>query len=114
TCTFEGTKYSDGDEWHPDPCTTCKCLLGSTICDTEECREVDCKTNQYIPLGKCCPVCPGKCQPPRAASLKVTGRTTRPSAISKTSQFEDSSAPGESSLSSSGSDRVSLARPASP
>ncbi|CAN7940236.1 unnamed protein product, partial [Ixodes pacificus] len=61
--------YSDGDEWHPDPCTTCKCLLGSTICDTEECREVDCKTNQYIPLGKCCPVCPGECHPPRAASL---------------------------------------------
>lgn len=57
SCVFESDLYEDGEEWSPDSCTTCKCLLGNTVCDTEECPKIICKTQKYVPLGKCCPIC---------------------------------------------------------
>nr|XP_037280013.1 collagen alpha-1(I) chain-like [Rhipicephalus microplus] len=57
-CLFDGTTYADGDEWQPDPCTTCKCLLGNSVCDSEQCPRLECR-DQYVPLGQCCPVCTG-------------------------------------------------------
>ncbi|GIY82864.1 VWFC domain-containing protein [Caerostris darwini] len=57
TCEYDDEFYENGEEWSPDSCTTCKCVLGNTICDTEECPEIECKTQKYIPLGKCCPIC---------------------------------------------------------
>ncbi|KFM66526.1 Collagen alpha-5(VI) chain, partial [Stegodyphus mimosarum] len=57
TCLFEGVRYVDQEEWKPDACTSCKCYLGNTVCDTEECPDLVCRTQKYVPLGKCCPVC---------------------------------------------------------
>lgn len=59
-CEYDGEFYENGEEFSPDACTSCKCVLGNTICDTEECPDVGCKTQKYIPLGKCCPICVGE------------------------------------------------------
>ncbi|GIX78130.1 collagen alpha-1(II) chain [Caerostris extrusa] len=56
-CVFDGVKYLDQEEWKPDSCTSCRCYLGNTVCDTEECPDLECRSQKYIPLGKCCPVC---------------------------------------------------------
>ena len=57
SCLFEGDLYDDGEEWSPDSCTTCKCVVGNTVCHKEECPDIVCGTQKYIPVGKCCPVC---------------------------------------------------------
>lgn len=59
-CEYDEEFYENGEEWSPDACTSCKCVLGNTICDTEECPSIECKTQKYIPLGKCCPRCVGR------------------------------------------------------
>ena len=68
-CEFEGKTYSDGESFKPDDCTTCTCYYGEVTCEQTPCDgdacagvlcpDVECE-NQYIPLGQCCPVCPGK------------------------------------------------------
>lgn len=66
-CVFEGITYKDGQQFQPDDCTQCTCVAGRVSCEQDLCDdncagvlcpEVDCD-NQYIPLGQCCPVCPG-------------------------------------------------------
>lgn len=67
-CRFEDRVYADGESFEPEACTRCTCFQGSVSCERDLCGdntcagvlcpEVDCE-NKYIPLGQCCPVCPG-------------------------------------------------------
>lgn len=67
-CEFEGRTYADGETFEPEACTKCTCFQGSVNCERDLCGdntcagvlcpEVECE-NKYIPLGQCCPVCPG-------------------------------------------------------
>ncbi|XP_071520634.1 uncharacterized protein [Panulirus ornatus] len=67
-CVFEGQMYADGESFSPDDCTRCTCAGGEVTCEQTPCDEncagvlcpeIECE-NQYIPLGQCCPVCPGR------------------------------------------------------
>lgn len=61
SCIFEGELFENEEEWYPDICTSCKCQNGVVICDTEECKALQCNSSNLkpiVPPGKCCPVCP--------------------------------------------------------
>lgn len=73
-CEFDGRRYADGETFSPEDCTRCTCSAGQVSCEQTPCDqncvgvlcpEIECE-NQYIPLGSCCPVCPGRFQPTRS------------------------------------------------
>ncbi|XP_063970830.1 kielin/chordin-like protein [Lytechinus pictus] len=60
-CTYEGFEYSNGESWVSalNPCLTCQCQDGMTVCTEIRCLTPDfCTTPQYVP-DQCCPICPG-------------------------------------------------------
>lgn len=67
-CEFEGRIYADGENFAPEDCTKCTCYRGTVSCERDLCGENSCAgvlcpeiecDNKYVPLGQCCPVCPG-------------------------------------------------------
>jgi hypothetical protein len=67
-CEFEGKTYADGESFEPEACTRCTCFQGVVNCERDLCSENTCAgvlcpeiecENKYVPLGQCCPVCPG-------------------------------------------------------
>lgn len=62
SCKLEGcVEYSDvrlGSKWHPDPCSTCYCIMGRPICIKTHCPTLECPEYQIVhKTGKCCPSC---------------------------------------------------------
>ncbi|CAD5231985.1 unnamed protein product [Bursaphelenchus xylophilus] len=60
SCFFEGKTYASGDNWHYEPCQTCWCNNGVSMCTSLECPSVarHCSWIE-IPDGECCPICRG-------------------------------------------------------
>ncbi|XP_078589548.1 cysteine-rich motor neuron 1 protein-like isoform X1 [Branchiostoma floridae x Branchiostoma japonicum] len=56
TCMHNGTEYSEGETFRPDPCHFCKCSGGLSFCFTAQCGDLQCQ-NYYVPDGECCPIC---------------------------------------------------------
>ncbi|XP_069085493.1 kielin/chordin-like protein [Pleurodeles waltl] len=60
-CVLDGTEFDEGVAWEPDgePCSTCTCVNGDTVCGATQCPPIAClhpsQTN-----GDCCPTC-NKC-----------------------------------------------------
>ncbi|XP_022082452.1 cysteine-rich motor neuron 1 protein-like [Acanthaster planci] len=48
--------YQDGEQWNPDPCTTCTCHSGHSDCVTLQCPLLDCAETRPVE-GECCPQC---------------------------------------------------------
>ncbi|XP_042909866.1 collagen alpha-1(III) chain-like isoform X2 [Parasteatoda tepidariorum] len=59
SCDYNGENYKHGEEWNPHPCRVCKCRRKTIVCDVEDCPEIKCKTQKYVPIGKCCATCIG-------------------------------------------------------
>ncbi|XP_053108034.1 extracellular matrix organizing protein FRAS1 isoform X2 [Hemicordylus capensis] len=62
TCSFDGQRFQDGEEWRPSLCAKCTCQNGTAKCFTALCQPVSCNKNETVavPAGKCCPVCAPK------------------------------------------------------
>lgn len=61
---MNGTALSEGQSIVPDPlgdpCTSCKCVGGSTVCTRRTCPVLACPPNKaFLKPGTCCPVCSG-------------------------------------------------------
>ncbi|KAF0288368.1 Cysteine-rich motor neuron 1 protein [Amphibalanus amphitrite] len=54
-CIYKNRTISDGDAWDVDPCTSCVCQHGQTICTRKTCS-VQCD-DPVEEAGQCCPVC---------------------------------------------------------
>ena len=59
TCEYNSEVYQDGERWNRsgDPCTTCFCENGTTLCASQHCL-VECDDAIYLEH-ICCPICPG-------------------------------------------------------
>ncbi|XP_077417485.1 extracellular matrix organizing protein FRAS1 isoform X1 [Vanacampus margaritifer] len=59
SCSWEGSEYRDGEEWHPSKCSRCVCFNGDVRCSVAECPRVACKPNENLVIqpGQCCPHC---------------------------------------------------------
>ncbi|XP_072164791.1 kielin/chordin-like protein [Diadema setosum] len=60
-CTYEGFEYANGESWMSplNPCLTCQCQDGVTVCSELRCLSPDfCANPVYLP-DQCCPICPG-------------------------------------------------------
>lgn len=59
-CEYDGQVFGDGDRWQPpnEPCKTCFCEQGETLCMSAQCAPPDCENPVYSP-DTCCPTCPG-------------------------------------------------------
>ncbi|KAM4609584.1 kielin/chordin-like protein, partial [Discoglossus pictus] len=57
-CVQDGVEFPYGEEWTPesDPCSTCTCLNGDTVCGVSQCPPVTC-LHPTQTEGDCCPVC---------------------------------------------------------
>ncbi|XP_022082453.1 zonadhesin-like [Acanthaster planci] len=60
--TDTGAGYKHGETFSPEPCTSCKCYDGQTICTSKSCNPTDCE-NPITPSNECCPRCPGEPTP---------------------------------------------------
>ncbi|KFM81699.1 Kielin/chordin-like protein, partial [Stegodyphus mimosarum] len=58
-CNYSGTIYENGENWKPDPCTTCQCRNGKMTCHNERCLPLQCPSDMIrsVDPGKCCPKC---------------------------------------------------------
>ncbi|XP_029378341.1 kielin/chordin-like protein [Echeneis naucrates] len=57
TCVSEGVEYKEGSTWHPgDPCTSCTCVNGETLCSQASCLPTDCQ-HPTKTAGSCCAMC---------------------------------------------------------
>lgn len=57
-CSFNGTRYSDGQRWQ-SKCDTCTCQSGKISCLPRECPKITCDDPVQLP-GRCCPTCMSK------------------------------------------------------
>ncbi|XP_061672611.1 extracellular matrix protein FRAS1 isoform X3 [Syngnathoides biaculeatus] len=59
SCSWQGTAYRDGEDWHPSQCSRCVCHSGDVRCSVAECPQVACKPNENLVIqpGHCCPQC---------------------------------------------------------
>lgn len=57
-CVQDGVEFLEGVEWGPegDPCSTCACLNGDTVCGVSQCPPLSCLHPTHNE-GECCPVC---------------------------------------------------------
>ncbi|KAG8440107.1 hypothetical protein GDO86_006046 [Hymenochirus boettgeri] len=57
-CVQDGVEFSEGVEWevNGDPCSSCTCLNGDTVCGVSVCPPVSC-LHPTKEEGECCPVC---------------------------------------------------------
>ncbi|RXM30472.1 Kielin/chordin-like protein [Acipenser ruthenus] len=60
-CSYEGNIYNNEESFNYDECTTCVCLNGNVQCLGVQCPDLPC-LDQYVPPGKCCPVCRPGCE----------------------------------------------------
>ncbi|GFO28254.1 protein kinase c-binding protein nell2, partial [Plakobranchus ocellatus] len=63
-CFYQGKHYDHGEEMVPRVCVTCRCKLGSMVCETMnttlECPKLNCPKSEQIAIhNQCCPVCDG-------------------------------------------------------
>src|SRR5688572_17932278 len=47
SCVFENQIFMDGEEWRPDTCTRCSCVMGNVLCDAE-CTDLLCKSEKCL------------------------------------------------------------------
>ncbi|XP_071943173.1 kielin/chordin-like protein isoform X2 [Antedon mediterranea] len=59
-CDFNGIRMHDGESIAQGECDTCTCMGGNVTC-AKLCPELLC-TDQYIPVGNCCPQCRNGCE----------------------------------------------------
>ncbi|CAC5413567.1 unnamed protein product [Mytilus coruscus] len=57
-CMYEGRLIGNGDQYKPDPCSTCSCQSGNVGCLTQTCPRLTCPRTEKLP-GQCCDVCLG-------------------------------------------------------
>ena len=50
------TIYNEGDTWKRDPCTTCNCIDGFSLCSAISCAPLTCQNNVQH-SHRCCPTC---------------------------------------------------------
>ncbi|XP_029472184.1 kielin/chordin-like protein [Rhinatrema bivittatum] len=57
-CVLDGTEFDDGVEWEPDgdPCSTCTCFNGETVCGATQCPAISC-LHPTQSNSDCCPTC---------------------------------------------------------
>ncbi|XP_078659996.1 extracellular matrix organizing protein FRAS1-like [Branchiostoma floridae x Branchiostoma belcheri] len=73
SCSDRNQEYLDGQQWKPDPCTTCVCRHGNRHCVHTTCPENPIcppDTLSVVREGSCCPDCV-----PRQAPCDVAGVT---------------------------------------
>nr|XP_033814726.1 kielin/chordin-like protein isoform X1 [Geotrypetes seraphini] len=60
SCMDGSTRHSNGENWtlHADPCQTCRCQEGRTVCQKRQCASL-CRNPASPRPGTCCPVCDG-------------------------------------------------------
>ena len=61
-CMFSGcveySKVGLGSKWHPDPCTSCYCIMDKPICIRTHCPTLQCPKYQIVHRqGECCAAC---------------------------------------------------------
>uniref|UniRef100_A0ABM5GLJ4 Kielin/chordin-like protein isoform X1 n=1 Tax=Pogona vitticeps TaxID=103695 RepID=A0ABM5GLJ4_9SAUR len=57
-CVHDSVEFEDGTEWEPDedPCSTCICHQGESVCSTNPCPPAPCQHPAQL-QGECCPGC---------------------------------------------------------
>ena len=52
----DGQHYNEEDTWKRDPCTTCNCINGFSLCSAVSCAPPTCQNYVQLP-DQCCPTC---------------------------------------------------------
>ncbi|XP_038068738.1 zonadhesin-like isoform X3 [Patiria miniata] len=58
TCTQDGTVYTEGETFKPDPCTSCSCQNELVQCKDVLCVQVNCSVPLVSVPEECCSICP--------------------------------------------------------